>query len=150
MNRRTSDQQMNHFSRTLERGRGGSKPDFVCRSPVERQPLRSRYDCSPHRIGRIGGARNDGADAHTLLRLGFLLTASSCSPCISTMTDKPPRQKGRKAIPALNMAINGLNVLKEATSTTPVNSVFGSVALLLTMIRVSSLSLRDEMFRAHA
>ena len=66
------------------------------------------------------------------------------------MTDKPPRQKGRKAIPALNMAINGLNVLKEATSTTPVNPVFGSVALLLTMIRVSSLSLREEMFQAHA
>ena len=59
------------------------------------------------------------------------------------MTDQPQRQKGRKAIPALNMAINGLNVVKEATSTTPVNLVFGSVALLLTMIRVSSLLLRD-------
>ena len=66
------------------------------------------------------------------------------------MTDKPQQQKGRKAIPALNVAIDGLNVLKEATSTTPVNPVFGSVALLLTMIRVSSLSLRDEMFQAHA
>ena len=48
------------------------------------------------------------------------------------------------------MAINGLNIMKEATSTTPVNPVFGSVALLLTMIRVSSLSLRDDMFQAHA
>ena len=66
------------------------------------------------------------------------------------MTDKPQRQKGRKAIPALNMAIDTLNVLKEATSATPVNPVFGSVALLLTMIRVSSLSLRDETFQAHA
>ena len=66
------------------------------------------------------------------------------------MTDKPQRQKGHKAIPALNMAINGLNVLKEATSTTPANPAFGSVAFLLTMIRVSSLSLRDEMFQAHA
>ena len=66
------------------------------------------------------------------------------------MTDKPQRQKGRKAIPALNMAIDGLNVLKEATSTTPANPVFGPVVLLLTMIRVSSLSLRDETFQAHA
>ena len=66
------------------------------------------------------------------------------------MTDKPQRQKGRKAIPALNMAINGLNIAKEATNTTPVNPVFGSVALLLTMIRVNSLSLRDEKFQAHA
>ena len=66
------------------------------------------------------------------------------------MTDKPQRQKGRKAIPALNMAIDGMNILKEATSTTPANPVFGPVILLLTMIRVSSLSLRDEMFQAHA
>ena len=87
-------------------------------------------------------------DAH--IRLGFLLIDSSCSPCISTMTDQPQRQKGRKAIPALNMAIDGLNVLKEATNSTPINPVFGSVALLLTMIRVSSLSLHDEMFQAHA
>ena len=66
------------------------------------------------------------------------------------MTDKPRRQSGRKAIPALNMAIDALNVLKEATSATPVNPVFGSVALLLTMIRVSTFSLRDEKFQAHA
>ena len=66
------------------------------------------------------------------------------------MTDKPQRQKGRKAIPALNMAMDTLSVLKEATSATPVNPVFGSVALLLTMIRVSSLPFRDEMSYAHA
>ena len=62
------------------------------------------------------------------------------------MTDKPQRPKGRKAIPALNMAIDGLNIAKEATSTTPVNPVFGSVALLLTMIRVSSRPFCDEIF----
>ena len=116
----------------------------------QRQPLRSRYERSPHRIGRTDGARDNWMDARTLLRLGFFLTASSRSPCISTMTDKPQRQKGRKAVPALNMAIDGLNVLKEATTTTPVNSVFGSVALLLTMVRVSSLSLHDDMFQADA
>ena len=65
------------------------------------------------------------------------------------MTDKPQQQKDHKVIPALNMAIDGLNIVKEATGTTPVNPVFGSVALLLTMIRVSSLSPRDEMFQAH-
>ena len=62
------------------------------------------------------------------------------------MTDKPQRKKGSKAITALNTAIDGLNIAKEATSTTPVNPVFGSVALLLTMIRVSSLSFCDEIF----
>ena len=62
------------------------------------------------------------------------------------MTDKPQRQKGQgKVISALNMAIGGLNIAKEATSTTPVNPVFGSVALLLTMIRVSPLPSPGEM-----
>ena len=66
------------------------------------------------------------------------------------MADKSQRQKGGgKVIPALNMAINGLNIAKEATSTTPVNPVFGSVATLLTMIRVGSFLFRDEMYQAH-
>ena len=66
------------------------------------------------------------------------------------MTDKPQQQQGQgRAIPALNIAIDTLNIVKEATSTTPVNPVFGSVAVLLTMIRVSFLPSRDEMLRAH-
>ena len=66
------------------------------------------------------------------------------------MTDNSQRAEGRgKVISALNMAINGLNIAKEATSTTPVNPIFGSVAVLLTMIRVSSFLSRDEMFQAH-
>ena len=66
------------------------------------------------------------------------------------MTDNPQQRKDRgRVIPALNMAINSLNVAKEATSTTPVNPVFGSVAALLTMIRVSSFLFRDGMYQAH-
>ena len=56
------------------------------------------------------------------------------------MADNSQRRKGRgKVIPALNTAIDVLNLAKDATSTTSVNPVFGSVATLLTMIRVSSL-----------
>ena len=47
------------------------------------------------------------------------------------------------------MAIDVLNIAKEATSTTPVNPVFGSVAALLTMIRVSSFLFPDERCEAH-
>ena len=66
------------------------------------------------------------------------------------MTDKPKRSKGQdKVISALNMAIGGLNIAKESTSTTPVNPVFGSVATLLTTIRVYSFLLCDETFQAH-
>ena len=46
------------------------------------------------------------------------------------------------------MAINGLNLAKEATSTTPANPVIGSVTVLLTMIRVGSLPFHDEI-QAH-
>ena len=66
------------------------------------------------------------------------------------MTDNSQRPKGRsRVLSALNMAINGLNLVKEATSTTPVNPVFGSVAVLLTMIRVGSFLFHDETFQAH-
>ena len=63
------------------------------------------------------------------------------------MTDDPQRQKGRgRVVPALDVAITSLNIAKEATSTTPVNPVFGSVAIFLTMIRVNLLPFRDEVF----
>ena len=78
------------------------------------------------------------------------LTDFSPLPCVSTMTDNPQQPKGRgRVLSALNLAINGLNIAKEATSTTPVNPVFGSVEILLTMIRVSSILSRDETFQAH-
>lgn len=57
-------------------------------------------------------------------------------------------EKGSLSV--LNMAIDGLNLAKETTSTTPVNSVFGSVAVLLTMIRVCSFLFRHEMFWVHS
>ena len=66
------------------------------------------------------------------------------------MTDNSQRQKGQgRVLPALNMAIDGLNIAKEAASTTPVNPVFGSVLALLTMIRVSSFLVRGEIYQAH-
>ena len=67
------------------------------------------------------------------------------------MADKSQRRKGGgRVIPTLSTAIDALNIAKEATNTTPVNPVFGSVAVLLTMIRVSSFLFRDEMREAHA
>ena len=66
------------------------------------------------------------------------------------MTDnsQPPKGRGR-VISTLNIAIDSLNIAKEATSTTPINPVFGSVALLLTMIRVNSFLFHDEMLQTH-
>ena len=56
------------------------------------------------------------------------------------MEAKSQRRKGQESkISALNAAIEALNLAKELSSVTPAKAVFGSVSVILTMIRVSSL-----------
>ena len=58
--------------------------------------------------------------------------------------------KGQDAtISALNLAIDGLNILKEVSSIEPIKTVFGSVIALLTMIRVRFLLSCDDELPAH-
>jgi len=58
------------------------------------------------------------------------------------MEAESQRQKGREgAIPALNAAIETMNLAKELSSITPAKVVFGSVGVILTMIRVRFLLL---------
>jgi len=53
------------------------------------------------------------------------------------MATKSQQQKRRDvALSSLNTAIDAVNVMKEATSITPAPAVFGTVSILLTMIRV--------------
>ena len=71
-------------------------------------------------------------------------------PSVSTMTDNTQRPKGQgRGLSALNTAIDALNLAKEASSGTPANPVFGPVALLVTMIRVSSFLFSGETLQAH-
>ena len=66
------------------------------------------------------------------------------------MSDNSQRPKGRDgALSMLNVAIDGLNLVKELSSVTPAKAVCGSVAVLLTMIRVKFLPVFDEMFQVH-
>ena len=66
------------------------------------------------------------------------------------MADKSQRPRGRDAVlSSLNMAIDALNLAKELSSVTPAKAVFGTVTILLTMIKVRSLLFRDEIFPAH-
>ena len=56
------------------------------------------------------------------------------------MEAESQRHGGREdTISALNVAIETLNLAKEASSITPAKAVFGSVSVILVMIRVSSL-----------
>ena len=68
------------------------------------------------------------------------------------MDAKSQRPKGRGgALSSLNMAIEALNLAKEISSITPAKAAFGSVGVLLTMIRVRSLLPQsyNRMFRIH-
>ena len=56
------------------------------------------------------------------------------------MESKPQRPKEREGvISALNAAIETLNLAKEISSITPAKAVFGSVSVILAVIRVSLL-----------
>ena len=66
------------------------------------------------------------------------------------MADNSQRPKGRDGVlSSLNVAIEGLNLAKEVSSATPAKAVFGSVVILLTMIRVSFLLFCDETFQVY-
>ena len=55
------------------------------------------------------------------------------------------RQKRRDGVlPVLNAAIEAVNLAKEVSSMTPAKAVFGSVSILLTMIRVRLPSCDNE------
>ena len=64
-------------------------------------------------------------------------TASSQLPPGSTMASNSQRQKGGdRALSILNPAIEALNLAKEISSATPAKAVFGTVSVVLAMIRV--------------
>ena len=66
------------------------------------------------------------------------------------MDVKPQRPKGRDGtISSLNIAIEAMNLAKEVSSITPAKAVFGSVGVLLTMVRVRFLVSYDPMFHVH-
>ena len=61
---------------------------------------------------------------------------------METNSRRPRGQDG--TISSLNLAIEAMNLAKELSSITPAKAVFGSVGVLLTIIRVRSSSLWTE------
>ena len=60
------------------------------------------------------------------------------------------RQKRRdNTLSLLNAAIEAMNLAKEASSGTPAKVIFGSVSVLLAMIRVSFLIFCNDELRVH-
>lgn len=50
--------------------------------------------------------------------------------------DVPQPKRQDKVLSGLNVAIETLNLAKEVSSITPAKAVFGSVSVIITMIRV--------------
>ena len=62
------------------------------------------------------------------------------------MDAKSQRTKRQdNALSLLNAAIEAMNLAKELSSMTPAKAVFGSVSILLTMIRVCLLLFEDAL-----
>jgi len=62
---------------------------------------------------------------------------------MDTNSQRPKGQDG--ALSSLNVAIEGLNLAKEIAGIAPVKAAFGSVSVLLTMVRVRFLPFRATM-----
>ena len=136
------------------------RPDVANRKEGGKGSIRSFCRLAPSQITLftkwvLREARNSEVGVHAYLGSKAFsqpphLATFSSPPRDSTMTDNSLPPKGRDgAISALNIAIDGLNVAKEALSSTLAGPVFGPVASLLTMIRVSSFLFRDETLQAH-
>ena len=66
------------------------------------------------------------------------------------MEAKPQQPKGRDGtLSSLNIAIEAMNLTKEVSSITPAKAVFGSVSVLLTMVRVCFLVSYDQKPYVH-
>ena len=62
-------------------------------------------------------------------------------PQVLTMDAQSQRRRD-VTLSSLNAAIEAMNLAKEIASVTPAKAVFGSVSVVLTMIKVSSLPVR--------
>ena len=66
------------------------------------------------------------------------------------MATKFQRPKGQDGVlSTLNLTIDALSLAKEISSVTPAKAAFGSVSILLTMIRASFLLSCDEIPQTH-
>jgi hypothetical protein len=95
--------------------------------------------------------RDDLSPSARLNRVQVLPHVSSKPSRAPTMATEPPRPNGRdNTLPALNEAIDALNLTKEASSIdAPAKAVFGSVGVLLTTIRVRDIQFCDSGLPIH-
>jgi len=69
------------------------------------------------------------------------------SPTMDKNSQRPKRRDG--ALSSLNVAIEGLNLAKEVAGIAPAKAAFGSVSILLTMVRVCLVQFCGDGPRVH-
>jgi len=97
-----------------------------------------------------GTSRQKGRSS--VLGFGFILTTclQRCFSQLPRLSTMDAQQKPRDGIlSALNVAIEVMTLAKEVSSITPAKAVFGSVSVLLTMIRVCYPLFSDDRFPVH-
>ena len=63
--------------------------------------------------------------------------------------DSQRRERRDDLLSSLNVAIEAMNLVKEVSTIPPAKAVFGSVSILLTMIRVRFLPFSDDVCQVH-
>jgi len=134
---------------------GGSRVNVACRY-IEIALERLTYECSEMiEWFFLHEAQYEEMAAYLCWRSGSSVqpshrTVTSQLPRVLTMDAKTQRPKDREgAISALNVAVEALNLIKEVASVTPAKAAFGSVSVLLTMIRVCLALLCNDGLQVH-
>ena len=101
-----------------------------------------------------GVTRQNGLPVRIRVRIlphSLCATVFSQQPRPSTMDPKSSKRQNRQenALTLLNVAIEALNLAKEVSSVTPAKAVFGSVSVLLTMIKVRLLPSSSNESQTH-
>ena len=95
--------------------------------------LKSRRACVKRRV-----QQNESSSAQLCIPHSFHAAQLSHLPRGSTMQSKSQRPKDREnVVSTLNIAIDGLNIVRDALSFPGVKAVLGTVTVILTMIKVS-------------
>ena len=120
------------------RGLQGEKEQrFLTRVVVNHLRLSPEHGCLHQTVTCLHEASHDKTDAHprNVPPRRAILSHPSRISIMETSSQQPKEREG--VVLVLNGFIEAFNLAKEVSSNTPAKAVFGSVNVLLTMIRVS-------------
>ena len=113
-----------------------SQPLVIGQSYLAWKPLTSIQFVHEARHGKIAAHLHEGSGSSSRPACYTALSQLPRALTMTTTSQRPERREGD--ISPLNAAIEAMNLAKEISSITPAKAVFGSVSVVLTMVRVRS------------